>query len=85
MIFDNDINYIFTRKSFKRLEKFYNETVKLSKPVDIKRSAKLLYYREQLNEESKKLEIKILVTDKRINIFYVIEKDLENKERFIKD
>ena len=85
MIFDNDINYIFTRKSFKRLEKFYNETVKLSKPVDIKRSAELLYYREQLNEESKKLEIKILVTDKRINIFYVIEKDLENKERFIKE
>ena len=37
--------------------------------------------REQLNEESKKLEIKILVTDKQINIVYAIEKDLENKEQ----
>ena len=74
MIFDNDINYIFTRKSFKRLEKFYNETIKLSKHVDIKRSAELLYCREQLNEESKKLEIKILDTDKQIDIIYAIEK-----------
>ena len=41
--------------------------------------------REQLNEESKKLEIKILDADKQIDIVYVIEKDLENKERFIKD
>ena len=41
--------------------------------------------REQLNEESKKLEINILDTDKQIDIVYSIEKDLENKERFIKD
>ena len=48
MIFVNDINYIFTRKSFKLLEKFYNETVKLLKPVDIKRSAELLYYKRAI-------------------------------------
>ena len=48
MIYDNDINYIFTRKSFKRLEKFYNERVKLSKPVYIKRSAELLYYKRAI-------------------------------------
>ena len=41
--------------------------------------------REQLNEESKKLEIKILDADKQIDIVYAIEKDLENKERFIKE
>lgn len=41
--------------------------------------------REQLNEESNKLEINILDTDKQIYILYAIEKDIENKERFIKD
>ena len=84
-IFDKDIHEKLNKHSFKQFLEFYNEKVRNSLPIDIKRSAELLDTKNQLIAKTKELESHFQDIIRKKKQLETIKKNIEEEEIFIKN